>query len=393
MRDGMWAAPPIGWKWQELGSCAQLINGRAYSQHELLDRGTPVLRIQNLNGGDRWYYSNLVLPAEKYCHDGDLLYAWSASFGPYRWTGPKAIFHYHIWKVVPHHDLDKAFAYRLLQWITAEIKSAAHGVAMLHMTKAEMEAWPVPIPPLAEQRRIASILDATEALREKRRQAIAELDSLVQSVFLEMFGDSMCNSHRWPVQRLGDLAEKFSDGPFGSNLKTEHYTNGGVRVIRLQNIGVGEFLNSDKVFISNTHFRSLAKHTCMPGDVLIGTLGDPNLRACIQPTNIPIALNKADCVQMRVEPRKADPAYISALLNQPSTQLMAQGKIHGQTRLRISMGRLRELIVPVPPLALQRAFQERVAVARGVKGTQLQSLLNIDSLFASLQQRAFRGDL
>ncbi len=83
-------ALPQGWQWRKFGECAQFINGRAYSQHELLGSGTPVLRIQNLNGGDRWYYSNLNLPEDKDCESGDLLYAWSASFGPYRFTGPKS---------------------------------------------------------------------------------------------------------------------------------------------------------------------------------------------------------------------------------------------------------------------------------------------------------------
>ena len=77
------------------------------------------------------FASNLTLPDEKYCDAGELLYAWSASFGPYRFAGPKSIFHYHIWRVLPGADLDKDFAFRLLEWITTRIKAAAHGVAML----------------------------------------------------------------------------------------------------------------------------------------------------------------------------------------------------------------------------------------------------------------------
>ena len=85
------------WPKATLGECATLVNGRAYKQEELLESGTPVLRIQNLNGGDKWYYSDLSLPQDKYCENGDLLFAWSSSFGPYLWNGPKAIYHYHIW--------------------------------------------------------------------------------------------------------------------------------------------------------------------------------------------------------------------------------------------------------------------------------------------------------
>ena len=90
------------WTTYKFRECAKLINGRAYRQHELLESGQyKVIRIQNLNGGLNWYYSNLQLADEKYCEEGDLLFAWSATFGPYLWRSSKAIFHYHIWKVKP----------------------------------------------------------------------------------------------------------------------------------------------------------------------------------------------------------------------------------------------------------------------------------------------------
>ncbi|HNI61369.1 MAG TPA: restriction endonuclease subunit S, partial [Pseudomonadota bacterium] len=96
-----------GWTKTTLGNVLELVNGRAYKQEELLTGGVPVLRIQNLNGGDRWYYSDLQLEPGKYCEPGDLLYAWSATFGPYRYQGPRAIFHYHIGRVVPRSGLDE----------------------------------------------------------------------------------------------------------------------------------------------------------------------------------------------------------------------------------------------------------------------------------------------
>jgi type I restriction enzyme S subunit len=115
--------------------------------------------------------------------------------------------------------------------------------------------------------------------------------SLELNLFLDLFGSPATNPKGWDQAQIGDLAEIFSDGPFGSNLKSSHYTESGVRVIRLQNIGVREFVDNDKAFVSNSHYEELSKHTCLPGDVLIGTLGDPNLRACIQPHHIPIAIN------------------------------------------------------------------------------------------------------
>lgn len=257
----------------------------------------------------------------------------------------------------------------------------------------DIRSLTVPIPPLPEQRRLAEVLDRAEALQSKRLAAIAQLDILTQSIFLEIFGDPAINPKGWPIRSVKDMAIKISDGPFGSNLKTSHYTPRGVRVIRLANIGVGKFLDHDAVFVSDEHFKTLRKNECLPGDVLVGTMGDPNLRACIQPDWLPVALNKADCVQIRANRAITTAPYICALLNLPSVERMAQELILGETRLRISMGRLRTLLLPVPPLSLQRQFVERLSAVQSLTAIQHDSAAGLDSLFASLQRRAFGGEL
>jgi type I restriction enzyme S subunit len=249
------------------------------------------------------------------------------------------------------------------------------------------------LPPLPEQRRIAAILDEADALRAKRRAALAQLDEMAQAIFVEMFGDPMANPKGWPSSTLGQLAQKFSDGPFGSNLKSEHYVEDGVRVIRLQNIGVGKFIDDDRAYISEAHFGSLIKHECIPGDVLVGTLGDPNLRACIQNESLKKAINKADCVQIRVDIRKATAEFVCALLNNKSIEAMAQDRIVGQTRLRISMGRLRQMSVPVPPLDLQQAFSSKKLSLDHLEAGHRAGAKEAEALFTSLQHRAFRGEL
>ncbi|MDX0491533.1 restriction endonuclease subunit S [Sinorhizobium medicae] len=251
----------------------------------------------------------------------------------------------------------------------------------------------IPLPPLDEQQRIAAILDKADQLRQKRRQAIALLDSLTQSIFLEMFGDPATNPNNFPLMKVGELAERYSDGPFGSNLKSEHYVDQGIRIIRLQNIGVGEFIDDDRAYITEEHFNSIAKHECLPGDVLIGTLGDPNLRACVQPRWLTRALNKADCVQLRPDANIALSEYCSCLLNQESTMRLAQGLVLGQTRGRISMGRLRDLELPIAPLPLQARFVSIVRVHEEQKQFLRESAHQLDALFSSLQHRAFSGQL
>ena len=168
------------------------------------------------------------------------------------------------------------------------------GGSLLRARPAEVFKIQIPFPPLTEQKRIAGILDAADALRAKRREALAQLDTLIQSTFLDMFGDPVTNPMGWPPTSLSAISEELRDGPFGSNLKSSHYVESGVRVIRLQNVGVGEMLNDNLAYISEVHFASLPRNHCRPGDVIIGTMGDPNLRACVVPPALTRALNKAD---------------------------------------------------------------------------------------------------
>lgn len=160
--DNDLAGLPESWVWVRLADVVHVLNGRAYAKEELLERGsTPVLRVGNLFTSNHWYHSNLELEPAKYCNEGDLLYAWSASFGPFIWNGPTAIYHYHIWKLEPvlPEAFNVKYLYLYLLEKTAEIKAAGHGVSMVHMTKEKMEALFVPLPPLAEQARIVARVD------------------------------------------------------------------------------------------------------------------------------------------------------------------------------------------------------------------------------------------
>ena len=151
---------PDTWKWAPIGSIVDLINGRAFKRQELQTSGKwPVLRVGNLFTNETWYYSDLDLEDDKYCSNGDLLYAWSASFGPHIWRGEKSIFHYHIWKV-RHYSMNRGYLNYVLQWDVERIRTATTGSTMVHVSMMNMRPRTIPVAPIEEQDRIVKRLDS-----------------------------------------------------------------------------------------------------------------------------------------------------------------------------------------------------------------------------------------
>ena len=177
------------WEQRKLGDIATFVNGRAYSQDELLDSGKyKVLRVGNFYTNDSWYFSDLELDDKYYAEEGDLLYTWSATFGPHIWRGDKVIYHYHIWKVELSESLEKLFAVQLLEQDKASILSNKNGSTMVHITKAGMEEKSVIIPKdVREQRKIGlffETLDNTIALHQRKCD---EMKQLKQAMLQKMF--------------------------------------------------------------------------------------------------------------------------------------------------------------------------------------------------------------
>ena len=147
---------PNGWEWCRMQDVITFVNGRAYKKEELLPQGKyKVLRVGNFFTNNEWYYSDLELPEDKYCYNGDLLYAWSASFGPQIWNGDKTIFHYHIWNVkFNSRILFREYLYYFFLFDKTQVKASTTGSTMVHVSMENMKPRLIPIPPVNEQKRI-----------------------------------------------------------------------------------------------------------------------------------------------------------------------------------------------------------------------------------------------
>lgn len=211
------------WKTYRLGDICQVLNGRAYKQEELLNQGPyPVLRVGNIFQGNNWYYSDLELPDDKYCYNGDLLYAWSCGFAPYIWKGKKSIYHYHIWKLKENPQIiDKLFFYYYLIIHTKYNLGGTHGSVMLHLTKKDFENQTLHLPPLDEQRRIAGILGSLDDKIELNRRINANLEAQAQALFRSWFVDNETQNNNPGF--FNDIIQTTLSGDWGQETPKGNY--------------------------------------------------------------------------------------------------------------------------------------------------------------------------
>lgn len=177
------------WEQRKFCDVMRFINGRAYKQDELLGGGKyKVLRVGNFYTNDSWYYSNLELDDKYYAMNGDLLYTWSATFGPHIWNGEKVIYHYHIWKLVLQNNIDKLFALQLLEVDKANIMSDKNGSTMVHITKQGMEKKQTILPMnLNEQKQIARFLSSMDKFITLHQRKLDRLMSIKKALLQQLF--------------------------------------------------------------------------------------------------------------------------------------------------------------------------------------------------------------
>lgn len=431
-----------------LGDVLTLVNGRAYKKHEMIDSGVPILRIQNLNGGNNWFYSDLKLQDDKYCHKGDLLFAWSATFGPYWAKWDKAIFHYHIWNIIPSNGITKEFAFYELLRITKDLKAAAHGVAMPHITKGGMEDWMITLPPLPEQKRIVEKLDSLLAQVDTIQQRLNNLPDIIkrfrQSVLAAAVSGKL--TEQWRVDNSKDLlslteykkltldlynSKKKADksriekikakewfysskgfipaGWVDSHLiditsvitcgvaKKPNYIDEGIKFLSAQNAKpFAPNLNKIK-YISQEDFETFTVGAQPEkNDVLYSRVGANFGEACVIPWDFDFAIY-VSLTLIKPYRNLIDEHYLTMFLNSKDGVLQSRGGIMGSGIQNLNVENVRKYKVPLPSLREQseivRLVEQYFALADTLEKNLANAKQRVDNLTQSILAKAFRGEL
>ncbi len=377
----------------ELGSVADFINGVAFKPEDWGDKGTRIIRIQNLTDSSKPYNLTTRNVDERYhVRPGDLLVSWSATLGVFKWPGPDVgLLNQHIFRVLPNRlRIEQRYLRHSLEIALTQMQRHLHGATMQHVNRGEFLGTHVYLPPLPEQRRIADVLDRAEALRAKRRAALAQLDTLTQAIFLDMFGDPKANPRGWPIRELQEVVRRGTIVTYGIVQAGEEYP-GGVPYIRTGDIVAGEIVIDGLRRTDPGIAAKFERSRVDAGDIVM------SIRATVGTTAlVPESLAGANLTQGtgKISPGgDTHRLYLLNVLRAEGTQHWIARQIKGATFREITLGRLRELPLPVPPLVLQQEFAHRVAAVEKLKSAHRASLAQMDSLFAALQHRAFRGEL
>ena len=320
---------------------------------------------------------------------GDILISWSGSLGVYEWEKEDAWLNQHLFKVVfDKEEVDKTFFKYLIGVSLEKLETQVHGATMKHITKKNFDAFPVNLPPLDVQQKIASILDAADTLRQKDKALLAKYDELTQALFLDMFGDPVSNPKGWEKIELKNFG-LIKTGNTPSRNDEANYSTNHIEWLKTDNIvqellyvtNAREYLS--ETGLSNARFveEGALLVACIAGS--IKSIG----RAAL--TDRKVSFNQQINA---IQPNSTvDSLFLYYLFKSAVTHIQDFAS-NGMKRM-LTKGVFEKIQMIKPPIHLQTQFAERVAIIEQQKTQAQASLVKSEELFNGLLQKAFKGEL
>jgi type I restriction enzyme S subunit len=278
----------------------------------------------------------------------------------------------------------------LYYWLKANkqrLENMGNGATFKEISKATISKVEIPLPPLEEQKRIAAILDKADALRQKQQHAIAKLDTLLQSVFLDMFGDPVTNPKGWNVVELRELLSFLTSGSRGW---AAFYSDSGSIFLRIQNIGKNRLLLNDITYVNAPDNVEAKRIKVKTGDVLLSVTADLG-RCAVIPENLDDAYINQHLALLRV--KNINPLFLSAFITSPGGQRQIESLNREGVKAGLNFDNIRSLKILSPPLELQERYVTSFSKMEVLRSRLKRALDKSNDLFRSLQQRAFNGEL
>lgn len=294
------------------------------------------------------------------------------------------------------YKYDLEWLYRLLK--TLRLQDFNRAAAVPGLNRDDVYRIKISLPPIDDQKRIAHLLGKVEGLIAQRKQHLQQLDDLLKSTFLEMFGPRAAGYATWPLVEIKHLAANHKGamrtGPFGSNLlHSEFASEGDVAVLGIDNAVQNRFAWGERRFITIEKFQELENYRIYPGDVIVtimGTIG----RSAVIPHDIPIAINTKHLAAITLNKEIANPLFVSySIHSNPFILNQFKSKNRGAIMSGLNLGLIKETKLKRPPIELQNQFAATHKRIDAVKFRYQQSLADLECLYGALSKKAFKGEL
>ena len=373
--------------------------GTQLKKDEFRKAGVPLWGIKHVNAKFRFATDEFVEAAtagrlaQYDLIPGDLVMTRKGTIGNcavYPEAFPLGIMHSDLLRL--RLDLGEAdpsfFVHQLLHSsdVHRQLASISGGAVMPGINVGRLKKLMVRVPPFTEQKRIAGILDAADALRAKRREALAQLDTLLQSTFLDIFGDPVTNPKGWMVTCVGDVTQMGTGSTPSRNHK--NYFGGSIPWVKSTEVDWGTVTATSEC-LSSDGVRAARLKLYPKGSIVLALYGQGTTRGKCAVLGIDATINQACCTLVPRDPNSTP--YLFQFLKYSYHRL--RGESRGGNQENLNMRIVRAFAVPVPPLDVQQRYATIAESVEKQKTRQRSHLAELDTLFASLQSHAFRGDL
>lgn len=373
----------------KIGDVANIISGFAFKSKLFNEegRGIPLIRIRDIGTDNPLTFYDGDFTNDYIVKKGDFLISMDGEFKIEEWKGPNSLLNQRVCKIAADDQkLDSKYLYYFLPKELKKIEDTTPFVTVKHLSIKEIKDIDILLPPLKEQIKTAAVLDKVKSLIEKRKEAIVKLDELAQAVFLDLFKDFIANEHFYL-----DLSEVSNFIDYRG--KTPERSVKGVRLITARNVGQGFFRNGIKDYITEELYDNImTRGFPREKDILFVTEG----HTLGFLTRIPKGFKKFAVGQRLISIRcndKVTPEFLEKFMLLKKFQADLFRNTTGSSAKGIRSAKLKKIKVPVPPIDLQLSFTKFIEKIDLQKIYQEKEIVELEILFQSLLQRAFKGEL
>jgi type I restriction enzyme S subunit len=375
----------------KVSDVCEVIMGQAPSGDSYNDVGTGFPLIAG--AGD---FKNGIIKVGKYTTEptkitktNDIVMSIRASIGDKVWVDEGYCLGRGVAAIRASSKIDKNYLWHTLTHIESTLRSKGRGATFLQVNKDDIKDLSIPLPPIAEQQRIAALLDTADRILKQRESSIAKLDQLTQSVFVEMFGDPVRNTKNFSMKNIGELPIHIADGNYSSKYpSSSEFVESGIPFIRANNLKNLTLVNDDVRYITERKHSELAKGHLKFRDVVIVTRGEIG-KVGLVPMEFDDANMNAQLVLLRPNSSMLLPEYLCHFFNNNYTKSYVKNFETGVALKQLPIGNLKKIQISLPPIELQNEFANIVKkIEIQIKFLNFQKA-SIYSMLSSLQHQSF----